>query len=81
MLVPGLETQLGKIPSFCKKSNLNSQLTSATLCSNFVGSFAVYRLSLGVTVFFVLMSLLVSSKGRNDEENYLYSDDQSEILQ
>jgi serine incorporator 1/3 len=81
MLIPGLETQLGKIPSLCKKSNSDSQFTLTTTCSNFVGSLAVYRVTLGVTVFFILMSFLVSWKDDKDEEDHCNSDDQSEILQ
>ena len=63
MLIPGLETPLERIPALCKKSHPGGRLISTVACSNFVGSLAVYRLSLGVTVFFILMSLLVSSRG------------------
>ena len=68
MLMPGLEKTLTKIPALCSGG---SKLTSVVMssvpaipsidCSKIVGFSAVYRLSFGMTIFFFLLSLLVSN--------------------
>jgi hypothetical protein len=60
MLIPGLGKTLAKIPAFCKDSSLTNTLLRPFDCSKIVGSLAVYRLSLAMTIFFFILSLLVS---------------------
>jgi len=60
MLIPGLEQTLSKIPSLCKQSKFNEKLLLSIDCSKIIGSLAVYRLSFGMTIFFFILSLLVS---------------------
>ena len=60
MLIPGIEKTLNKIPSLCKNSRTNNKLSASIDCSNIIGSLAVYRLSFGMTIFFFILSLLVS---------------------
>jgi hypothetical protein len=60
MLIPGFEKTLNKIPSLCKPSTLNNKLLPSMDCSKIIGSLAVYRLSFGMTIFFFILSLLVS---------------------
>jgi hypothetical protein len=60
MLIPGIEKTLNKIPSLCKNSPTNNKLLPSVDCSNIIGSLAVYRLSFGMTIFFFILSLLVS---------------------
>lgn len=73
MLIPGLKDTLAKIPALCSGG---SKLTSGSIpsipsmpsipsipsidCSKIVGFLAVYRLSFGMSLFFFLLSLIVS---------------------
>ena len=62
MLIPGLEKTLAKIPALCSGGSKLPHLTGPipTIdCSKIVGFLAVYRLSLGMTMFFFTLFLLV----------------------
>lgn len=60
MLIPGLENTLSKIPTLCKTSASSQNQLLSIDCSYIVGSLAVYRLSFGMSSFFLILSLLVS---------------------
>jgi hypothetical protein len=67
MLIPGLEKTLAKIPALCSGGSKIPPLIMPKVpsipsidCSKIVGFLAVYRLSFGMTIFFFLLSLLVS---------------------
>ncbi|CAF3213841.1 unnamed protein product [Rotaria socialis] len=67
MLIPGLENTLSKIPALCKLPNANIHLVLSINCSQVVGSLAVYRLSFGMSMFFLILSLLmIKVKTSND---------------
>ena len=51
MLIPGLKNSLKKIPSFCDSPEIDCDLA--------VGYLAVYRICFGMTIFFIIMSLLM----------------------
>jgi hypothetical protein len=67
MLIPGLEKTLAKIPALCSGGSKIPHMVMPTIpsipsidCSKIVGFLAVYRLSFGMTLFFFILSLLVS---------------------
>jgi uncharacterized membrane protein YuzA (DUF378 family) len=60
MLIPDVENALKKNSIICGNSSSNNGSTSSNICSHLVGSVAVYHLSLGMTIFFSILSLLVS---------------------
>lgn len=87
MLIPGLESTLAKIPALCSKSTLTNVLVPSIPsidCSAIVGSLAVYRLSFGMSLFFFVLSILVSAtRSRFSLSNQFLSlaDDQCQIIQ
>lgn len=64
MLIPGLEKTLAKIPALCSSGSTLTRLMVPSKipsinCSKIVGFSAVYRLSFGMTCFFLLLFLAV----------------------
>ncbi len=57
MLLPGLDDGLMKISHLCEHSLVNNQTGN---CENIVASRAIYRISLGMAIFFCFLSLFVS---------------------
>ncbi len=60
MLIPGLDKALIKNPYLCRNFSLNNESSSSNLCLEIVGYLAVYRLSFGMALFYLVLSLLVS---------------------
>ncbi|CAF0823744.1 unnamed protein product [Didymodactylos carnosus] len=59
MLSPGLESTLTKIPALCTNSSFKNIIMTPIDCKKMVGYLAVYRLSFGMTLFFVVFTLLM----------------------
>jgi hypothetical protein len=60
MLIPDLDKALMKVPYLCSNPHPINNSTASNICSDIVGSLAVYRLSFGMAIFFLILSLLVS---------------------
>jgi len=60
MLIPNLSKALMKNFHLCGNRSSNNESIPSNICSHIVGSVAVYHLSLGMTIFFSILSLLVS---------------------
>uniref|UniRef100_A0A0B7AUE9 Serine incorporator n=1 Tax=Arion vulgaris TaxID=1028688 RepID=A0A0B7AUE9_9EUPU len=56
MLIPGVRTELSKIPWFCKDGDKTSLNVN---CDNVVGFLAVYRVCFAMAMFFLLFSIIM----------------------
>lgn len=53
MLAPGIRVKVGEIPHLCTTINTEYE------CDHLVGYLAVYRVCLGMAMFFFLMTLIM----------------------
>jgi len=60
MLIPDISKALKKNSYLCGNRSSNNGSIPSNICSHILGSAAVYHLSLGMTIFFSILSLLVS---------------------
>uniref|UniRef100_A0A8B9R6C5 Serine incorporator 1 n=1 Tax=Astyanax mexicanus TaxID=7994 RepID=A0A8B9R6C5_ASTMX len=59
MIMPGMETQLEKIPGFCEKGTSIPGFQGKVNCEVIVGYKSVYRMCFAMTCFFFLFSLIM----------------------